>query len=678
MAELSIVDASISEFQDALESRRINAVQLVAKYLHRLAQYDRRGVQLNSIPVLNTNIFEHAQESDEHRSRTGVKRSLLEGIPCTLKDSYMIEGLTVASGSPAFRNLTASEDAFTVSRIRQGGGIVIGKTNMPPMANGGMQRGLYGRAESPYNKDYLTAAYSSGSSNGAGSSTAAAFAAFGMAEETVSSGRSPASNNALVAYTPSRGILSIRGNWPLFPNADVVVPYARSVEDMLAVLDTIVAEDEDSTCDLWRSQQFVPLPSVSSVRPESYATLADSKSLDGKRIGVPKMYIGKHDPGAQPIWVCDSVKALWADARATLESLGAVVEEVGFPLMTNYEKKPRSTPGQDYPLPGVPHPWAVSGPPGLFQHAWDDFLRMVNDKNSSTKLADVDPLLIFPHLPGTLQDRYVNESNDREADNRAVVASMASRTGSILDIPGLGPHLESLEALRKTELEDWMDKISLDALVWPAAGDVAPQDAETNEASADFAWRNGVCFSTGNYVIRQLGIPTVTVPMGLLEDKKMPVGLTFASRAYQDNSLLSYGYAFEKAHRRRPEAPRTPRLSTDSIPTHVLEAGSGERAPKLTADAHRLSSSTIKIEGVIDAQDSDGLQSLQVYIDGVEVGPVSIDGDNWSVAAEVQPYQEAETVPHLRGINVPDKEKTMVVVVATAKNGRSNGKLLFE
>jgi amidase len=47
---------------------------------------------------------------------------------------------------------------------------------MPPMANGGMQRGVYGRAESPYNANYLTAPFASGSSNGAGTATAASFA----------------------------------------------------------------------------------------------------------------------------------------------------------------------------------------------------------------------------------------------------------------------------------------------------------------------------------------------------------------------------------------------------------------------------------------------------------------------------------------------------------------------
>ncbi|MFO6381222.1 amidase family protein, partial [Pseudomonas aeruginosa] len=107
------------------------------------------------------------------------------------KDSYLVKGLTAASGSPAFKDLVAQRDAFTVERLRAAGAICLGKTNMPPMANGGMQRGVYGRAESPYNAAYLTAPFASGSSNGAGTATAASFAAFGLAEETWSSGRGP-------------------------------------------------------------------------------------------------------------------------------------------------------------------------------------------------------------------------------------------------------------------------------------------------------------------------------------------------------------------------------------------------------------------------------------------------------------------------------------------------------
>ena len=85
--------------------------------------------------------------------------------PYTAKDSYLVKGLTAASGSPAFKDLRPSAMPLPLSACAAGA-ICLGKTNMPPMANGGMQRGVYGRAESPHNADYLTAPLASGSPTG--------------------------------------------------------------------------------------------------------------------------------------------------------------------------------------------------------------------------------------------------------------------------------------------------------------------------------------------------------------------------------------------------------------------------------------------------------------------------------------------------------------------------------
>ena len=205
----SIVEAPISLLQDLLSTGAITSTELCALYLHRISTYDARGLFLNSVPLLNPNLFAEAAASDARRA-SGKVRSKLDGIPYTLKDGFKYLGMTVAAGSPAFANLQPNENAFVAKKLAQAGCVMIGKTNMPPMAAGGMQRGVYGRAGSPYNMKYLTAAFSSGSSNGATTSTAAFFAAFGLGSETVSSGRSPASNNGLVCYTPSRGVISSR------------------------------------------------------------------------------------------------------------------------------------------------------------------------------------------------------------------------------------------------------------------------------------------------------------------------------------------------------------------------------------------------------------------------------------------------------------------------------------
>ena len=157
-------EATFEDLHHAMASGALSSVEITALYLNRIYAYDRNGIKLESIPVLNPNALQEAARADLLRAR-GQSLGKLHGIPFTVKDSYKVKGLTVAAGSPAFATLIANEDAFTVQKIREAGGVLLGKTNMPPLANGGMQRGVYGRAESPYNAAYLTAAWASGSSS---------------------------------------------------------------------------------------------------------------------------------------------------------------------------------------------------------------------------------------------------------------------------------------------------------------------------------------------------------------------------------------------------------------------------------------------------------------------------------------------------------------------------------
>ena len=548
---MNVVEASIADLRHALETGEITCVDLLATYLDRIARYDQNGPCLNAIPVLSPDARADAQASDARR-KAGQTRGPLDGIPYTAKNSYQAKGLTVAAGSPAFADLVATDDAFAIAQLRRAGAILIGLTNMPPMANGGMQRGLYGRAESPYNPDYLTAAFASGSSNGSGTATAASFAAFGLGEETWSSGRAPASNNGLCAYTPSRGVISVRGNWPLVPTMDVVVPHTRSMADMFEVLDILVADDPDTSGDFWRGQPWIKLPLASHVRPNSYADLGGG-SLKGKRFGVPAMYInadihagtgkgcGIGGPTGQKIETRASIIDLWMVARRAHEDAGAEVVIVDFPVVSNYEGDRPDTPkiGARGLLPS-----------GYLKHeivdlcvwGWNDFLRTNNDPNLN-RLADVDGSNIFPTPDGSLPDRYTGFDDDI-ADYPA--HARAHPVEHYNEIQTLEGGLKGLEATRSIDLEQWMDGLGLDAVVFPAVADVGPADADTNVASAELAWRNGVWVANGNLAIRHLGIPTVTVPMGMMADIGMPAGLTFAGRAYDDNKLLAFADTFER------------------------------------------------------------------------------------------------------------------------------------
>lgn len=542
-------EASLPEISRALATGEATSVELVDFYLERIARLDASGPRLNSMPILNPNAREEAALSDARRSR-GETLGPLDGIPFAVKDNYRVSGMTVAGGSPAFAELTACEDAFVVEQLRSEGAVLIGKTNMPPLADGGMQRGLYGRAESPYNPAFLAAAFGSGSSQGSAVAVAANLCAFALGSETVSSGRSPASNNSLVTYTPSRGLISLRGVWPLFGLRDVVTPYTRSVADLLFILDALLASDANTCGDLWRGQDVVALPATPANAPESWMQLAGSGSLNGKRIAVPRVYVG--DGQDSGIETRASVLDRWYLAADHLRALGAELIEVDFPLIDSYEGGRPA--GENLAALGVlPDRWLDFEFNELLAFGWDDFIKETQDPRYPG-LANADADLIFPTPPGALPDRY-DEVDDYENRYRAVVALAQSGLQEPAAYPNFAAGLRALERLRADLFESWLTEHGFDCVVFPANADVGPAGADVYESSADLAWRNGVLFSNGNYAIRHLGIPTITIPMGVMGDTGMPIGLTFAGAAYSDTELLRYALDFEGAKNWRMAPP---------------------------------------------------------------------------------------------------------------------------
>jgi amidase len=210
----------------------------------------------------------------------------------------------------------------------------------------------------------------------------------------------------------------------------------------------------------------------------------------------------------------------------------------------------------------LPATWPSAEQEHLLPFGWDDFLRVNADPTCST-LAAVDPHQIAPRPPGTLPDRF-----DDEADRFANAVSFA-REG-IPDPRGrkdFAAGLTVVHSLRESLFENWLAERDLDAIVFPANADVGAANADVDPAAADHAWSNGVYFSHGNLALRHLGIPTVTVAMGVMSDIGMPIGLTFAAAAYADRDLLRFAAAFEaggSGSLRRPPAS-TPALFSTSV-----------------------------------------------------------------------------------------------------------------
>jgi len=683
----SIVEASVEQLADALSSDSLTVVELIARCLIRISTYDCRDTALNSIPLINQDVFKEAAAADDRRVR-GQTLGSLDGIPFTVKDSYKVKGMTVASGSEAFKDLVANEDAFLVATLRQAGAILIGKTNMCPMAYGGMLRGAYGRAESPYNKDYLAAAFGSGSSNGSGASTAASFASFGLGGETVSSGRSPASNNALVCYTPSKGLISVRGSWPLYPTCDVAIPHTRTLDDVLVLLDAITTKDKTTTGDFWRDQPFVPVPDPFSKLQKSFTAIRDRDHLKGKRIAVPRMYI---TPSNDP-FVSKSIEPVWQQAKADLEAAGATIEIVDdFPAVQAYEQLQHASHATTT-LPHLPDNWNATERGALIAHGWEDFLTSCSSPHS---LATASPAELFPQLPWTdPQLKFTEPAN--MVQWRKLSSYIAGRPDSstkhpgkspIYDVPELENAVKALEGMRKYYFEDWLAAHEYHYVAFPAVGDVGRANADIDENSAEHAWKNGVKYSHGNRAIRHLGVPGVTVPMGILSPQDMPIGLTILGRAYEDVDILKAAYAYEQASKKRLAPPLTPALMSDMIPTAARKVAGSRPELDVTrcvaVGASGGDTLTVEIEATVRETGKDNFKPrLEIFIDGkaVEDSDIRTESVQQQNVARFS-CRHSTAVPPVQDernavVGQIARDSTMIVILARGhEHGRPDGYL---
>ncbi|KAG8354415.1 hypothetical protein FVEN_g7706 [Fusarium venenatum] len=142
--------------------------------------------------------------------------------------------------------------------------------------------------------------------------------------------------------------------------------------------------------------------------------------------------------------------------------------------------------------------------------------------------------------------------------------------------------------------------MGLDTVVCPCNADVGKADADVNEQSAKHAWLNAVLYSNGNCAIRQFGIPTVTVPMGVMADIGMPVNLTFASKTCDDNNLF----------RMSQMGLTAPQLSIETSASII--------------DGQKV----ITISGTINKQE---VSELKAHVDGEEMNRVNIVDGKWEV-----------------------------------------------
>lgn len=177
------------------------------------------------------------------RTKHGVRRGLLDGVPISWKDLFDTAGVKTEAGSKLLEGRVPSKDADVLANATRKGLVCLGKTHMTELAFSGL--GVNPSTATPPNAHDVDLA-PGGSSSGAATSVAYGLAAAGIGSDTGGSVRLPSAWNDLVGFKPTHGALSLEGVVPLAASFDTVGPLCRTVEDcaeLFAVMGNTTAPD---------------------------------------------------------------------------------------------------------------------------------------------------------------------------------------------------------------------------------------------------------------------------------------------------------------------------------------------------------------------------------------------------------------------------------------------------
>jgi amidase len=305
----SLDSVSVAELAEALENGTATSRSIVEAHLQRIAEVDPA---FGSIRCLAPDALRHADASDAIRAERGP-RGPLEGIPVLIKDNVDVAGLPTTAGALALAHSMPAVDAPLVARLRAGGAIILGKTNLSELANfltEGMPSGyssLGGQVLNPYD----TSLTPSGSSSGSGAAVALGLAPLAIGTETDGSIISPAEHQSLVGFKPTLGLVSRTGIVPISSSQDTAGPMTRTVADAAVLLAAIWGPDPDD-----------PATASAVLSPTSLG----AEGLVGVRLGVVRAA-----PSSEPDPEADARRSCHDMVLELLRAAGAELVDVTLP-----------------------------------------------------------------------------------------------------------------------------------------------------------------------------------------------------------------------------------------------------------------------------------------------------------------------------------------------------------
>ena len=301
-----MIDLTLTEALEKLNSGEISAVELTRAYLDRIEKY---GADLNCyITVTPERALADAAASD---ARRGAGNALpLDGIPIAMKDLFATRGIRTTAASRMLENFVPEYESTVSQKFIDAGTVMLGKANLDEFAMGTFSKTSYfGAPINPWQmENKLTAG---GSSGGSTSAVASGLALGATGTDTGGSIRFPAAITGLVGMKPTYGLCSRWGCVAFASSLDTPGPIARTVDDTALLLSAMAGHDEkDSTSAHGDFKCDAPLTPV----------LGDGKTL---RVGVIKEFAD--------VAISDDMKNLFEKRIADLKSMGAEIVEVSIP-----------------------------------------------------------------------------------------------------------------------------------------------------------------------------------------------------------------------------------------------------------------------------------------------------------------------------------------------------------
>ena len=480
MSDLIRKDAS--ELAGLVSSGEVSAVEVAQAHLDRIAAVD--GAVHAFLHVDTEGALASAAAVDA-KVKAGDKLSVLAGVPLGLKDILATNGLPTTCGSRVLDGWIPPYDATVVTKLREAGVVILGKTNMDEFAMGSStEHSAFGPTHNPWDLERIP-----GGSGGGSSACVSSFEApLAIGTDTGGSIRQPAAVTGSVGVKPTYGGVSRYGIVALASSLDQAGPCARNVLDTALLHSVIAGHDPMDATSI-----NAPVPDVVGA-----AKRADIK---GMKVGIVKELGGE---GYQA-----GVRSRFEESVALIESLGAEVVEVSCPsfpaaLAAYYLILPSEASSNLAKFDGI----------RFGNRVGDDGTKSVEQVMSETRAAGFGSEVI----------------------RRIILGTYALSAGYYDAYYG---QAQKVRTLIKKDFDAAFAKV--DVLISPTAPTTAFKIGEKLDDPLAM-YLNDVA----TIPVNMAGLPGMSLPIGLAPEDNLPVGLQIIAPAMADDRLYNVGAAIER------------------------------------------------------------------------------------------------------------------------------------